>query len=243
MKSEEFDRIRELEDIHWWYKGRKYLLEKLRKTLRLRDSLILDAGCGTGFAGRSLVECGAVIGLDASRYAFDESSSAEINCLALIDKAPFPDNTFDLVVAMDLVEHLDDDQSAINEMYRVCKDGGYLFITVPAYQRMWSAHDVSLEHKRRYSLNVIIAKIRQSGFEIEKSSYFVSTVFLPAFIYRMMKRKSTASSDLAPVAKPINALLASIMKIEASIAWNIRLPFGMTAFVLVRKPSRVAANE
>jgi len=243
MKYEEFDRIRSLEQIHWWYKGRKYLLEKLKEVLKLHDSLILDAGCGTGFAGRSLAECGTVIGLDASRYAFDESSSAEINCLALIDEAPFPDNTFDLVVAMDLVEHLDNDQSALDEMHRVCKDGGYLFITVPAYQRMWSAHDVSLEHKRRYSLNDIAAKIRRSGFDVVKSSYFVSTVFLPAFIYRMMKRKSTASSDLAPVAKPINALLASIMMLETSIVWNIGLPFGMTAFVLARKPSGVPANE
>ena len=238
MKSEEFDRIRALEDVHWWYKGRRHLLERLKETLKLRNAIILDAGCGTGFAGRTLAECGAVIGLDASRFAFDESASAEINCLALIDKAPFSDNTFDLVVAMDLIEHLDDDQTALNEMYRVCKDGGHLFITAPAYKRMWSAHDESLEHKRRYSLKEIICKIRKSGFEIEKSSHFVSTVFPAAFIYRMIRRKSSASSDLAPVAKPINAVLASIMKVEASIAWKVGLPFGMTAFVLGRKPEK-----
>ncbi|MHB1457005.1 MAG: class I SAM-dependent methyltransferase [Armatimonadota bacterium] len=238
MKSEEFDRIRALEDVHWWYKGRKHLLERLKETIKLRNALILDAGCGTGFAGRLLAECGTVIGLDASRHAFDESVSAEINCLALIDKTPFSDNTFDLVVGMDLIEHLDDDQSALNEMYRVCKEGGYLFITAPAYRWMWSAHDESLEHKQRYSLNEVISKIRKSGFDIEKSSYFVSTVFLAAFIYRMLRRKSAASSDLAPVAKPINTVLTSIMKTEASIAWRIGLPFGMTAFVLARKPEK-----
>lgn len=128
MRPDEFARIKALEDTHWWYRGRKYLLNRIVRYLNLNDALILDAGCGTGFAGRELSAMGTVIGLDVSPDAFaNQSSQSSINCMALIDSAPFADRTFDLIAAMDLIEHLDHDRAALSEMYRMCKDGGYLF--------------------------------------------------------------------------------------------------------------------
>ncbi|MHB1001557.1 MAG: class I SAM-dependent methyltransferase [Armatimonadota bacterium] len=239
MRPDEFARIKSLEDTHWWYKGRRGLLHRLIKHLQIKDAMILDAGCGTGFAGRELCSIGTVIGLDSSPDAFAYNSSASsIQCLAHIDNIPFPDNTFDLIVAMDLIEHLDDDATALKEMYRVCKDNGYIFITVPAYRWMWSSHDEALGHKRRYTLGEVRNKLRKAGFSIEKSSYFVSSVFPLVFLYRMLRRKSTgesASSDLSPLPEPFNSILAFIMRIESGIAWYVGLPLGLTAFVLAKK--------
>lgn len=236
MKAEEFDRIRLLENTHWWYIGRKTLLDYLKSKLGLNNAMILDAGCGTGFAGKILSDCGTVISLDTSENAFLDDNVIANPVLASINDTPFQDNTFDLVVAMDLLEHLEDDTTAIMEIQRICKESGYVFITVPAYQCMWSAHDEALDHKRRYSLNDIVDKLKAVGFSIEKASYFVSTAFPAGFIHRMIQRKSSPSSDLAPVPWIVNTILASIMKCEAWIAWTIGLPFGMTAFVLAKKP-------
>lgn len=243
MKAEEFDSIRRLEDTHWWYVGRKRLLRHLIDRLHLHDALILDAGCGTGFAGKQLAKCGTIISLDSSLDAFGDATDIPNRCLANMDKAPFPDDTFDLVVAMDLLEHIDDDMTAIGEMYRICKKGGYAFITVPAYRWMWSAHDEALDHKRRYSLSEIVGKLRMSGFIIEKASYFVCAAFPVGLIHRMLSRNSPPSSDLTPVPAIPNAVLKSIMRGEAWLAWHLRLPFGMTAVVLARKDAQSDRNR
>lgn len=237
MKDEEFKLISELENDHWWYIGRKFLLCRLKKHLNIQNALILDAGCGTGFAGRILADIGDVISMDSSVYALSNSAIDLNKCAASITNMPFADQTYDLITAMDVLEHLDDDQKAIAEMYRICKKDGYLFVTVPACKRMWSAHDESLEHKRRYSLQELTNGIKAAGFSIKKSSYFVSAVFPVAFIYRLLKRKSAPASDLSHVPFLINSTLKFIMLLEAWTAWHIGLPFGMTAFVLARRKS------
>ena len=239
MRADEFSKMRALENANWWFRGRRQLLRGLIRRLGFDDALILDAGCGTGFARRELDKVGTVIGLDTSPEAFALGQDDEATgCIAVIEQAPFENDTFDLAVALDLLEHLEDDHRALAEIYRVCKPGGYLFATVPACQWIWSRHDEVLGHRRRYSAADLGRKVREAGFAISKLSYVVTTVFPLAAAYRLMRRsaaKTNASSDLFRMPEPANSLLAGLMNLESRLAWHARLPFGLTAFVLASK--------
>lgn len=240
MRSDEFTKMRALQDAHWWFDGRRYLLRSLVRKLALRNSLILDAGCGTSFAYNELREAGTVISLDSSPEAFIDREKNLLACLARLEQSPFPDETFDLIVALDLLEHLDDDHQALVEAYRVCRTGGYLFVTVPAYQWAWSHHDEVLGHRRRYSAHTLGCTVQKAGFIICRSSYFVSSILVPALVYRIIRQrfaKPEDSSDLAPVPAPLNHLLRLCMRIEAHLALGIGLPFGLSVCLLAQKQS------
>ena len=234
MRPDEFSKMRALEETHWWFRGRRHLLRNLVGRLGLRDALILDAGCGTGFARGELSKAGTVIGLDTSPEAFAPESDSP-GCIALIEQAPFSGATFDLIVALDLLEHLEDDEQALREIYRVCKPGGHLLVTVPAYQWAWSRHDEVLGHRRRYSAADLAEKVRRAGFTVRRLSYTVTSVFPPAVVYRLLRRRSRAGSDLFRVPEPANCILGALMKIESRLVWNVSLPFGLTVFLLACK--------
>lgn len=240
MRPDEFSKMRALESAHWWFQGRRHLLRGLMRTLCLRDALVLDAGCGTGFARGELSKAGTVIGLDASEAAFALAPGGDqgASCVGLIERAPFQDGTFDLVVALDLLEHLEDDTRALGEIYRICRPGGFLFATVPACQRVWSRHDEALGHYRRYSAAELAKRVRLAGFEIRKSSYTVTTLFPLAAAYRILRRRfgrDAATTDLFPVPEPLNAVLGLLMRFESWLALRVNLPFGLSAFILARK--------
>jgi len=231
MRADEFSKMRALDETHWWFQGRRRLLRNLVGKLKLRDALILDAGCGTGFAREELGKAGTVIGLDALPEAFAPESDGA-GCMALIERAPFRGATFDLIVALDLLEHLEDDEQALREIYRICKPGGYLFVTVPAYQWAWSRHDEALGHRRRYSAADLAEKVRRAGFTLRRLSYTVTTIFLPAMAYRLVRRRSGHGSDLFPVPEPANSLLGALIKLESRLVWNVNFPFGLTVLLL-----------
>lgn len=241
MRADEFAKMRALEDTNWWFRGRRYLLRNLIRGLGLRNALILDAGCGTGFARGELSRGGRVIGLDASPEAIAQGLNGKPAeaCVACAESMPFPTGTFDLVVALDLIEHLPDEMPALAEIRRVCKPGGYFYVTVPAYQSLWSRHDEALGHYRRYTAPEMVGKLRKSGFEICKSSYVVTSILPAAAAFRALRRrfgKESTGTDLFPVPEPLNFLLSLVMRTEARLAWSARLPFGLTACVLARKP-------
>lgn len=245
MRADEFDKMRALEGSHWWFRGRRYLLQRLVRKLGLQNALILDAGCGTGFASRELAAAGKVTSLDATEAALGPDFKGDA-CIADIRETPFPDGTFDLIVAMDLLEHLEDDRPALEEMYRICKPRGTLFVTVPAFQRLFSSHDKALGHYRRYSAADLRKSVRACGFEILKLSYIVTAVFPIAAVYRAVRWKRASedcgTTDLFPVPEPFNAFLSFLMLLESWLVWHIRLPFGLTAFVLAVKPRSEAAS-
>jgi len=231
--------MRALEDSHWWFRGRRYLLRALVRRLGIRNALILDAGCGTGFAGKELAGAGTVISLDATEAAFGPDFQGT-SCIATIEDTPFSDNTFDLIVALDLIEHLPDDQPAIREMHRICKPGGHLFVTAPAFQTLFSSHDKALGHYRRYSAADLAKSVRAGGFEMQRLSYTVTSIFPIAAAYRRLRRKKagkdSTATDLFPVPEPFNCFLSLVMQVESWLVWHVRAPFGLTAFALAVKP-------
>jgi len=248
MRLDEFATMRSLEETHWWFVGRRSLLREVLCRLRLRNALILDAGCGTGYAGRELRRAGTVVGLDICREVLGKSAAGGsetpgnepypvLNCVALIEDAPFPGGTFDLVVALDLLEHIEDDAAALREICRVMKPGGYVLIAVPACPGLWSHHDEVLGHRRRYTIQQVVRKSRAAGLAPIRASHFVTGVFPLAALYRILRKSAPANrrSDLSAVPEPLNSLLASLLRIESSVLFRICLPFGLSVVLLARK--------
>jgi SAM-dependent methyltransferase len=236
MKTNEFAKMRALQNTHWWFASRRYLLRLLIQKLSLREALILDAGCGTGFAHDELQKAGTVVSLDSSLEAFSEHCI--LKCVSRIEETPFRDNTFDLIVALDLLEHLEDDHKALVEIRRICKTGGYVFLVVPAYQWAWSCHDDFLGHRRRYSAKELVEVVQRAGLAVCKSTYFVSALLLPALVYRLVYRricKTAQKSDLFPIPTPLNSLFRFCTNVEAKLALSVGLPFGLSVCVLAQK--------
>jgi SAM-dependent methyltransferase len=251
MRADEHERMFRAETRHFWFVGtRKVIVAALERALgpRLASARVLDIGCGTGFTLTRLPAGVRSVGLDASPAALSlarerapGSSFVRGSAYAL----PFADGSFDAVLALDVLEHLDDDLAAARELRRVLAPGGAAIVTVPAFQGLWSAHDEALEHRRRYRLPQIEAVLREAGLRIEHGSYYNFFLFPVVAATRMAERargalwparrsQDAAGTDLRVPAAPVNAALAALLGAERAIAPRVRLPFGVSCLVLAR---------
>lgn len=236
MQTAEFEKMRALGGTHWWFLGRKHLLRALLGSSIGPKRLILDAGCGTGLAEDVLAGLGDVIGIDIAPEAVSNRASTcpESLCAASISSAPFPDRTFDLVVGLDVLEHIEDDAAVMRELYRICKPGGRLLLTVPAYDWLHSSHDEALGHYRRYTTRRIARLMRDVGFRPIKLSYSVTAPFPVATAFRLVRRLfgSRGGSDLSEVPRPLNSILTAVMRAEAAFLRRANLPFGLSVVAI-----------
>src|SRR5207302_6326792 len=188
MNVEEYERMYRLEDSYWWFVGRHNLvLGFLRAKYRGRKDLtILDIGCGTGAMSQKLRPLGSVVSADFSPLALQFSRKRGLDRLCASDavRLPFRDQSFDLVVALDTLEHISDDQAALCEFQRVLKSGGRVIATVPAYQSLWSQHDVALMHFRRYVAREVAERFASARLRVEKLSYAMTALFPAVWLYR-----------------------------------------------------------
>lgn len=245
MEPCEYDKMYHLEEANWWYSGRRDLvlnMAALVDNATLGKPLnILDVGCGTGINLKYLQELGKAYGLDISEDALKFSRSRGLPSLICgsADKLPFKDGFFDQVLALDVIEHIDEDLSAVRELCRVLKPGGHLIITVPAFQFLWSGHDKAVHHKRRYTRSGLIHILEMGGFENEKSSYWNFFLFLPVAAIRILKRfqrpGNEMQTDLAELPSSLNRFLLKLMKIENRILRRFDLPFGVSVICICRK--------
>ncbi len=230
-----------LEERHWWFVARRrILLGVLERNLDLKGGLqILDAGCGGGATMESLCRYGSVRGIDISEEAveYNRGRGREV-ILGSIERMPFADNSFDLALALDVIEHVPDDLQALRELFRILRPGELLLVTVPALQMLWSAHDVSNVHYRRYTLGELRGRVETAGFEVVTATYFNSILFPLILVFRWLQRlrpRSTAS-DLTEVPQPLNTLLTGVFSLEKPFVGRIKLPFGVSALCFARKP-------
>jgi SAM-dependent methyltransferase len=226
----------ELEDRHWWFRSRRrFVWGLLRRAGLPARPRILDAGCGTG---RNIVEFGSlgeVEGVDFSDDAVAFCHERGLHCVrkARLEELPFPDQRFDLILATDVIEHLVDERRALAELRRVAAPGARLVITVPAYSWLWSRHDESHHHQRRYTLRRLRDPVGASGWEPLVSSYFYSGM-LPAVAavrgLRKFRQDSNGRSDLALTPSAFNRLLELPGRAEARLVERgVRLPAGVSA--------------
>jgi ubiquinone/menaquinone biosynthesis C-methylase UbiE len=242
MKKSEYQKMYEMEETYWWHVGRKEIIKKVLSRLDLnKNTKILNVGSGTGGTVPMLEHFGGVDNVDTSDSAIAYAKSKGIKNIKKVQgiKLPYKSNSFDVLVALDVLEHIEDDSKALLEWHRVLKNNGKGIITVPAYQWLWSEHDESLHHKRRYTLSELSIKCSKAGFKINKRSYLIVFSFGLIVVYRFLSslssKKNGHKSSYVLLPKPINALFISLLKIESLFIKYINFPFGTTAFVVIEK--------
>jgi SAM-dependent methyltransferase len=240
-----------VEDVHWWFVGRrKILLQVLDRYLGKSNAdrrTILDVGCGTGTMLSYLAAYGNAQGIDVDEEAIGychERGLLDVR-LGAAEKLPFADDSFDLVTALDVVEHLDDDVAALREIGRVLRPAGYLLMTVPAYRFLWGDQDEVNLHKRRYVAAQVRDRLKAAGFEVRRVSYMNAFMFPPIAAIRLLRRlqhrlwpRTTQRSDFSyPAPRPLNFVLAMIFGAEAPIVRRVDIPAGVSILALARKPA------
>jgi len=230
------------EDRHWWYRGRRTVIECVLCGVELPPrARILDAGCGSGRNMLELERHGSVTGVELSptsaALARDRNVGEVVTGSVL--EMPFADDSFDLAVSLDVIEHLDDDLEALRELRRVVAPGGALLVTVPAYGWLWSGHDELNHHRRRYTRGSLQQVAERAGWRQVRTTYFNSLLLPVAILLRVLdrfNRKTTQSSlDLWVPPRPFNWLLERPLAIEARvIARGGRIPAGLSLLAVFR---------
>ncbi len=195
-----------LEKNWWWFEGRRELILQMIKDISYNN--VLEIGCGSGELSKHLKN---YIGIDISA----KTSKYIIGDAHIL---PIKDNSVDLILLLDLLEHTNDDL-VMDEVYRVLKPNGNVIITIPAFMFLWSQHDVDNHHLKRYRRG----ELPLNKFKTLKCSYWNSILFP---IMALAKKKK---SQLTTLPKSINYILKTVLRIENYlISKNIRLPFGVT---------------
>ena len=237
-----------LEKENWWFIVRQkiilQILSQYLPTCKNSRLQVLNVGVAGGASSKWLSKFGDVVSVENDPLFIEYLHSQNIPVVeSSITGLPFKDSSFDLVCAFDVIEHVDEDRVAVDELWRVCKPGGNVCITVPAFQSLWGVHDVVNRHKRRYtkqSLKRLIGETNADG--ILYSSYFNFLLFLPIFIFRKLNRllkakKQTNESDFHYFNSNgiINHLLKFIFGIELYLLKWIKFPLGVSLLLLACK--------
>jgi SAM-dependent methyltransferase len=230
------------EDRHWWYRGRRTVIERVLAGMRLpARARILDAGCGSGRNMVELARHGTVTGVELSATSVQLARGRETGEVieGSVLEMPFAADSFDLAVSLDVIEHLEDDLGALREMRRAVTPGGSLLVTVPAYPWLWSGHDEINHHHRRYTRRSLERVASEAGWEQVRTTYFNSLLLPAAIILRVLDRLSTktteSSLDLWVPPRPFNWLLERPLELEAAlIARGGRIPAGLSLLAVFR---------
>jgi SAM-dependent methyltransferase len=187
-----------------------------------------------------LLEIGRAVGFDSAAEAAQGCRFRGVPCvLGWGSRLPFADGTFGTVTAFDVIEHIEDDLAALGEVFRVLRPGGLFVATVPAYQFMWSRHDVANHHFRRYRCRGLRRVLTGAGLCIVKLSYYNMLLF-PAFLARVglirLGRGQLPASDLVEVAAPVNGALKRVMFGESHLIRWFNLPLGASLICVARRP-------
>src|SRR5215510_9936380 len=161
-----------VEQSHWWHIGRRKIIasfvEEICRHVTDRRPRILDVGCGTGANLLMLSRYGDAEGVDISEdaLAFCRERGLDHVRQGAGEELPYADNTFDLVTALDVVEHMDDDLAGLREMFRVLRPDGRVLLFVPAFMFLWGVQDDVINHRRRYTLPGLLKAVEAAGFSI-----------------------------------------------------------------------------
>jgi SAM-dependent methyltransferase len=248
MNKDYYSVYYQMERSHWWFKVReKILISQIKKYITSKAHLplkILNVGVATGRTTEFLSQFGEVVSLEYDSDCCQflrEKLHLEVIQGSVLD-LPFPNDQFDLVCAFDVIEHVEDDQRAIDELYRVCKPESHIFLTVPAFMELWSSHDIVNQHYRRYRLPEVKRLFSSLQGKIIFKSYFNSILFPPIFLYRKLTSifrspQRTLSSDFESVIAPslISKILYSLFNAEVQLLRKIKFSFGVSIAYLYKK--------
>ena len=244
MKQHTYPIMFRIEQSHWWYTGRRKILEDfvadICRRVTDRRPRILDVGCGTGANLLMLSQYGDAEGVDISEdaLAFCRERGLEKVKLGAAENLPYDDGTFDLVTALDVVEHLDDDLAGLREMRRVLRPSGRVLLFVPTFMFLWGLQDDVSNHRRRYRMPELRRVLEQAGFEVERTTYANITFFMPILAMRKFMRLTgiKAETENNINVSALNGVLGSMLGAESAILKHVNIPFGVSGLCVARKP-------
>lgn len=248
MREGAYRQFADLEEAHWWFRGRRRIFFHLldRWVPRDRTLEVLDVGCGAGGLLTELARYGVARGLephDEIAKLARERTGLPVVCASAYD-IPLPDASQDLVCLFDAIEHIPDEARALREVQRVLRPGALAFFSVPAYQFLWANNDEVAHHCRRYTRRRLTAALRGAGLEPIRHSYFNALLFpaiLPAVLFQKAKERLVGVSDpdetnlTVPVPAPLANLLFRIMSSERHFLARASFPVGHSLIALARK--------
>ena len=243
MELKEYENIYTNEGSHFFYvSNHNIILALVRKYLRTHrtKTKILDAGCGTGLLAKKLEKFGDVWGVDISTEAIRYSKKRGVKAkLASVNKLPFKNEAFDLVVCMDVLYHRKvSDLGALREFKRVLKPGGFAIIRVPANKWLHLNHDKYVHTRQRYSSDELGSKIVKSGLALERLT-FVNMILLPLAILKQLAEgfmvQDKVSSGVGSLSELVNKTLLFPLSLESLLVPYIDLPFGLGIVAVCRK--------
>jgi SAM-dependent methyltransferase len=248
MRPDEYRVMHDLENGYWWYRGLRTLLRVLLRSYapaNVRAGRILDVGCGTGANLHLLQTYGRAFGIDIAEQAIafcrQRGIPSDRAFVASATDLPFAPDTFDLIVSFDVVCNIPDDVNAFCQVARALKPGGYFIVQLPAYQWLWSMHDVAVGHQRRYSARDTREKLMRAGFSVERILH-TNALLLPfVAVERLWRRRSLERgnhivSDLQmDLPRWVNTWLAVIYRIEITLEARMDFPFGLSVIAIAKK--------
>ncbi len=237
----------EVDEHHWWYRGRREIIRSELDRLPLpAHAAVLDAGCGSGRTMAELVAYGEVRGLELDPEAAELARSrghGEVHT-GRLEELPWGPATFDLITCLDVIEHTPDDRATLRSLRGVTKPGGWLLLTVPAYQALWSLHDEANHHYRRYSRRTLRTAATDAGWRVARMTSFNSLLLPPAAVVRLAqrRRRSDANGSYTPDLKLgpswLNGVLERPLRIEARwLAQGRTLPAGLSLLAILHNPA------
>lgn len=229
----------------WWFTGRRHLVSRLsRKRLGSR-ARVLELGCGSGINGRIFAQGLDYTGVDVSLPSLKHGGAQGAGglCLATLDYLPFASNSFHLVLLLDVLEHLEREGPALDEAYRVLREGGEALVLSPAHMFLWGSHDIANGHKRRYSAEQLHGLLASHGFQVEKLGYWNFSGFFAVALMRWRDRRQglgrKPTGDFQELPHILNRLLSHVLETENRlIAQGFCLPTGTSLIALARKVAR-----
>lgn len=242
MELEEYQRLRAHEREYWWHVGRRHLLSAmLRSGVPVdRERRGLDIGCGTGANSEILEPYGRFVGSDVSAELTRSGCPRPAHpvLLAKGEALPFADGAFGLCTFFDVLEHIDDEDAFLKEVRRVLQPGGFVLLSVPAYPFLWSEHDVSLHHRRRYLPRMLRDVLTRNRFVVIRLTHGMASVFPLIVGYRLLARwkpgRRPPQTSYVRTPALLNRLLSALLELEACWLRRQGLPFGTSLLCLAR---------
>ncbi len=228
---------------HWWWAARRQILEKVMGRLLEpgSDRDLLEVGCGSGFNLPMLENFGRVEALEMSPEAVAHARARMPATKVEVGVIPMElDRLYDVICLFDVLEHIEDEETAVQWIHQHLRPGGRLFLTVPAYRFLWSEHDVAAHHFRRYTRSGLIRSLG-GRFAVDYATYFNTHLFPVVAVLRLLRRglglKSGDRDASIGVAGPGNAILRQIFSSERFWLPTLSLPFGVSILLAARKES------
>ena len=244
MNREQYLRLRQVEDSHWWYLGTRAIALDVLRALPLpprERALVLDAGCGTGGNAALLGRFGRVVGVDLAPLALELASQR--GCLRLtratVAELPFAEATFDLVTSFEVLYHraVGDDVGALSEFRRVLRPGGWLLLRLPALGWLRGGHDRAVHGARRYTRGELRAKLGRAGLEPVRLTYLNSLLLPLAAARRLADRVTGAEGDDLGATPRLAAVgFRSALALERRLLRRYDLPLGVSVLAIARRP-------